>query len=225
LRAARASLQRLGFNLGQPSKVKQAPRASKEAAGFILAEPELRAVRTGSCEALETPRLTLRCVSEGDAIETSLLMTEQVSRWLANWPFPFSEEMSRQRIRQMQQWTVEGRAIAFAIVRKADGRLIGWATVVREKPGSSRASLSYWLGEAFQGHGYMKEVAPAVIREGFRKLNVNKIEAAAQLENLASIALMRACGMVEQGQTAVFAAARNREEICAVFGIERAQSL
>jgi ribosomal-protein-alanine N-acetyltransferase len=152
-------------------------------------------------------------------------MTEQVSRWLANWPFPFSEDAARQRIRHMQQLAVEGRAIPFAIVRKTDGRLIGWATVVREKPGSSRASLSYWLGEAFQGHGYMKEVAPAVIREGFRKLNVNKIEAAAQLENLASIALMRACGMVEQGQTAVFAAARNREEICAVFGIERAQSL
>jgi RimJ/RimL family protein N-acetyltransferase len=71
----------------------------------------------------------------------------------------------------------------------------------------------------------MKEAVPAVIREGFRKLNVEKIEAAAQSQNLASIALMRACGMVEEGQTAVFAPARNREELCTAFGIERHQSM
>jgi ribosomal-protein-alanine N-acetyltransferase len=152
-------------------------------------------------------------------------MTERVSRWLANWPFPFSEDAARQRIRQMQQLAVEGRALPFAIVRKADGRLIGWVTLVRDEPGASRASLGYWLGEAFQGRGYMKEVAPAVIREGFRKLDVEKIEAAAQPDNLASIALMHACGMVEEGQVAVVAAARNREEICTVFGIGRARAL
>jgi ribosomal-protein-alanine N-acetyltransferase len=152
-------------------------------------------------------------------------MTEQVSRWLANWPFPFSEEMGRQRIRQMQQLVVEGRALAFAIVRKTDSRLIGWVTLVRDKPSSPQASLGYWLGEAFQGHGYMREAVPAVIREGFRKLDIQKIEAAAQPENFASIALMRTCGMVEEGQVAVFAPSRNREEICTVFGIERRQSL
>jgi ribosomal-protein-alanine N-acetyltransferase len=201
------------------------PARVQECGGVFHAEQQLVAVQTCACESLETPRLTLRCVSEGDAAQTSMLMTEHVSRWLANWPFPFSEELSRQRIRQMQEMALEGRALPFAIVRKTDNRLIGWATLVRDKPGSSRASLSYWLGEAFQGHGYMKEAVPAVIGEGFRKLDVDKIEAAAQLENLASIALMRACGMVEEGQTAVFAAARNREEICTVFGIERAHSL
>jgi ribosomal-protein-alanine N-acetyltransferase len=152
-------------------------------------------------------------------------MTAQVSRWLANWPFPFPEDMAAQRIRQMQQLAIEGHSLPFVIIRKADGLLMGWISLVSDELDRSIASLGYWLGEAFQGHGYMKEAASAVIREGFRRLDVEKIEAGAQPENFASIALMRACGMAEEGQAPVFAAARNREEICTFFGITKDQSL
>jgi ribosomal-protein-alanine N-acetyltransferase len=176
-------------------------------------------------ESLETARLELRCVSPEDATETSTLMTEQVSRWVANWPCPFSEEMAAQRILLMRQRAVEGDALPFAIIQKADGRMIGWAMLVRDKNVRLRASLGYWLGEAYHGQGYMTEVVAAIIREGFRMLDVEIIEAAAQPENVASLALMRACGMAEKDRAAVFAPARNREEICIFFEIERAQSV
>jgi ribosomal-protein-alanine N-acetyltransferase len=95
---------------------------------------------------LDTVRLELRCVSGRDAQQTSKLMTEAVSRRVASWPCPFSEEMAMERIRLMRRLAVEGRALPFAITRKPDDELIGWAMLVRHKDVHTRASLGYWLG-------------------------------------------------------------------------------
>jgi ribosomal-protein-alanine N-acetyltransferase len=172
-------------------------------------------------EPFETARLKLRCVSLRDALPVSQLMTEPISRWVANWPCPFSEKMAVERIRTMRRLGGEGDALPLAITRKTHDELIGWIALVRDKDKRARASLGYWLGEAWQGRGYMKEALAAVIREGFRRLDSATIEAAAQPENAASIALMRACGMWEIGVRSVFAPARNRDEPCVVFEIER----
>ena len=142
------------------------------------------------------------------------MMTPPVSRWLASWPAPFTAEMAAERIAAAAQANADGRALLFVIERRQDAAPVGWIGVVRDQPVGDRGILGYWLGEAHQGHGYMREAAPAAMAAAFARLGLEMVEAAAQPENAASFAVMHACGMQPAGECMVFAPARGREELC-----------
>jgi ribosomal-protein-alanine N-acetyltransferase len=172
-------------------------------------------------EPLETARLQLRCVSVGDAAATARLMTPHVSRWVANWQIPFTADMAAARIEAMRQLALKGEALPFAVLMKAERELIGWVMINRDGENPRRGSLGYWLGETYQGKGYMKEIAPVVLAAGFELLELDVIDAAAQLENTGSFAVMQACGMKLVREGKVYAPARKREELCFFYEIER----
>jgi len=168
-----------------------------------------------------TNRLTLRCVTASDALATSLLMTPNVSQWLASWPTPFTSAMASARINAMRELAFLGQVLPFAITARADGELLGWAIIERHDRDQGRASLGFWLGEAHQGKGYMREVAPILIAAGFRLLGVDVIEAGAQPANAGSFAVMAACGMRLIGDRMVHASARSRDELCRFYEVWR----
>jgi ribosomal-protein-alanine N-acetyltransferase len=163
---------------------------------------------------IETSRLRLRAPRPGDAAAISEMMTPQVSRWLASWPSPFTAGMAAERIAAATQANADGSALMFVIERRQDSAPVGWIGIVRDKPAGKRGILGYWLGEAHQGHFYMREAAPATVAAAFARLGLEVVEAAAQPENTASFAVMRACGMQPAGECMVFAPTRKREELC-----------
>lgn len=67
----------------------------------------------------------------------------------------------------------------------------------------------------------MRELAPVAMAAGFELLDLDVIEAAAQPGNDASFAVMRACGMQLTGERLVYAPARNRNELCLVYEVQR----
>lgn len=170
---------------------------------------------------METARLTLRCVAAADAAATSALMTPEVSRWVADWPLPFTPDMAAARIEAMRQRAFAGDALPFALVERASGGLVGWSVLHREGENRHRGSLGYWLGEAWHRRGYMREVVPVVLQVGFARLDLDVIEAAAQLANAGSFAIMRACGMRPAGDAVVYAPSRHRQELCRRYEIAR----
>lgn len=176
---------------------------------------------SGLFNPIETLRLRLRCPRLEDATVVSEMMTPAVSRWLASWQMPFTIELAVKRITTAQKAASSGRAIPLVIERRQDGTPLGWIDVVRNQPDGRSATLGYWLGEAHQGHGYMREAAPAAVAAAFSLLNVEMIEAAAQPENAASFAVLRGCGMGPAGECTVFASARGREELCLRYEIKR----
>jgi ribosomal-protein-alanine N-acetyltransferase len=141
-----------------------------------------------------------------------------VSRWLASWPIPFTPAAAAERIEQWRMMTRLGDALAFAVADKTADELLGWATLQRDDDRSS-GSFGYWLAEPFQGRGYMRELAPVVLGAGFARLGLATIRAGAQIDNAASFAVMRACGMRSVGEAMVFAPARGREEPCLFYEI------
>lgn len=170
---------------------------------------------------LETARLRLRCVSDEDAEQTAKMMTPEVSRWVAHWPIPFTCEMAAARIKAARKRASVGDALPFAVTAKASGDLIGWVTINRDEGNRKRGSLGYWFGEKHHGKGYMRELAPAVLAAGFQVLGLDVIEAATQPGNAASIAVIKACGMLQTGEGLVYASARNRHELCHFYEIQR----
>jgi len=173
---------------------------------------------------IDTARLHLRCVAPPDAAATSTLMTQAISRWLASWPFPFSLERAQRRIELAQESANHRDTLPYAITAKDDGTLMGWITLNRNLDDKRRGTVGYWLGEQFHGQGYAREALAALLQEGFDLLNLNVIEAGAQPENTGSLAVMRACGMVETGERVVHATSRGRDERCVFYEMNRVVS-
>ncbi len=169
----------------------------------------------------ETARLLLRCVDPDDAAATSALMTPEVSRWLASWPLPFTPEMATARIESLRQRAFERSALPLAIVGKASSALAGWVVIERYGEPGNRGALGYWLGEAYQRRGYVREAMAAALPTALARLDLDVIEAGAQLANVGSFAIMRACGIRPAGQRMVYAPARDREGLCQFYKIER----
>ncbi len=170
---------------------------------------------------LETQRLQLRCVAADDAAPTSIMMTPEVSRWIAHWPLPFTLEMAIVRIEGMRKLAFIRDAMPFAVVEKVSNELIGWVVITRDNKKPGLGSLGYWLGEKHHGKGYMKELAPIVLGAAFEWLKLDVIEAAAQPANTGSFKVMQACGMKRAGEGMVYAPARQQEELCYFYEIKR----
>jgi ribosomal-protein-alanine N-acetyltransferase len=172
-------------------------------------------------EPVETHSVHLRCVAPADAGPTAALMTSAISRWLSHWPMPFTEAMASARIDAARAMAYRGDALPFAIVGKSDRVLMGWAMIHRDGDDRRRASFGYWLGERFQGRGYMRDVAPSALAAGFAVLDVDVIEAGAQTDHPASFAVMRGCGMRFVRDNWVHAPARGRDEYCRFYEVRR----
>ncbi len=81
--------------------------------------------------------------------------------------------------------------------------------------------VGYYIAEAYQGAGYMREAAEAAISAIWRMFDVDVIEAGAQIENVGSLKLMRGLGMSPIGERDVFGSARNRIERCRFYALRR----
>ncbi len=109
--------------------------------------------------------------------------------------------------------------LPFAIERLSDDACLGWFSVTRTA--QRRALLSYWLGEEHHGQGYLREAMQVGIPAAFRLLDLDVIEAEAQVENGRSLAVMLAFGMVPLCERLVFAPVRDREEQCVILELRR----
>jgi ribosomal-protein-alanine N-acetyltransferase len=172
---------------------------------------------------IETARMRLRAVAEGDAPIVSQLMTRSITSWLASWPFPVTERIARERLSRMQDAMTNGHALCYAIERLEDGAFMGSVMVFRSKEEGDRGGLGYWLGEAYQRRGFMTEAATAAVAAAFARLALSVIEAGAQPENAGSLAIMRRLGMRPIGARVVWASGRGREELCEYYAVTRTE--
>lgn len=173
--------------------------------------------------AILTSRLRLRCVEERDAESLCDLMTAGVSRWLASWTSPFPREAALALIARARSAAAQGRALPMVIERLDDGALLGWIALNTQSGAAARGAFGFWLAEAFQGKGYMREAAPVALAAGFEKLRLDLVEAAAQIGNAPARGILEACGMRHVTDTPVPAPARSRDELCAVYQLTAAE--
>ena len=171
--------------------------------------------------AIDTPRLRLRCARATDAPRIAALMTPAISRWLASWPTPYTPAMAGERIAAWGALARDGDGMPCVVEERSEGAVVGWAHVLRLREDPGRATMGYWIGEAYQGRGYMREAAAALALAAWGVVGLEVIEAGAQPGNAGSFAVMRALGMRPAGERTVFASARGREELCLFYEMTR----
>jgi [ribosomal protein S5]-alanine N-acetyltransferase len=92
------------------------------------------------------------------------------------------------------------RKVGFLVCRPKDGKLLGLVNVSEIVRGAFHSAyLGYWIGAPYARRGYMHTGLGAVMRHCFDRLNLHRLEANIQPDNLASIALVRSLGFRREG--------------------------
>ena len=150
-------------------------------------------------EPIETKRLYLRRLETADARDIFEYGRDpEVARHVL-WEAYTSVGECKSYIRAMQRRYRLGDPASWGIVLKEEGRVVGTIGYMWYQSEHSAVEVGYSLARACWNQGLMTEALSAVIAYTFDKLRVNRIEAQYELDNPASGAVMKKCGMTYEG--------------------------
>jgi len=129
-----------------------------------------------------------------------LLGEPSASRWTLHIPHPYTEKDGRDWVRRAIRNRRAGRALGLMVQRRSDATLLGGVGLHHFDEGDACAEVGYWLGKAHRGHGYATEAVDLLVRAGFARLGLYRIEALIFPRNRASRAVMRRCGFRYEGR-------------------------
>ncbi len=160
--------------------------------------------RAAPLPVLQTERLELRIPQSDDFGEWVRLRREShefLRPWEPAWPRDhLSHRAFRRRVRWARLEAEGGRAFSFLIFTRKPDRMVGGITLSNIRRGPSQCgTLGYWVGREHAQRGYMTEATEAVVAYAFDELRLTRLEAACLEENVASRALLAACGFHFEG--------------------------
>ena len=149
---------------------------------------------------LETERLLLRKMRLDDADAMFAYASDpEVTRYVL-WDTHRSIKDSESFLRFATEGYERGDFGGWGIVLKDSGAFVGTCGIdVGYAPEHARAELGYVLSREHWGKSLMPEAARAVIRFGFRRMGLNRVEARCIAENTASARVMEKAGMNYEG--------------------------
>tara|TARA_R110000787_G_scaffold32370_3_gene85582 strand:- start:8614 stop:9183 length:570 start_codon:yes stop_codon:yes gene_type:complete len=146
-----------------------------------------------------------------------------LERWEPLWPGDAHSKADWAR--RLKVWTAawkEGRAYVFLIRRMSDNALIGGISLTHVRPWpASSASLGYWLGQEFEGHGYMRDTVSLICEWAFARLALWRIEAGTLAENNRSRNVLEAAGFEEEGYARAYLEIAGERRDHVLFGLVR----
>lgn len=148
---------------------------------------------------LDTPRLRLRRLTMHDADDIYRYSKDpEVARHVL-WDAHRSIGDSRSYLRYMIRRYRNHEPASWGIEYRETGEIVGTIGFMWIQTDNSAAEVGYSLARRMWNQGIMTEALRAVIDFGFRRMNLNRIEAQHETTNPASGAVMRKCGMVKEG--------------------------
>ncbi len=92
------------------------------------------------------------------------------------------------------------RVKRFLACRTKDGAIVGSITLSEIVYGCFQSAyIGYWVGERYARRGYISDGVTLAIRYAFDILDLHRVEANIQPDNIASLALAKKCGFRKEG--------------------------
>ncbi len=151
---------------------------------------------------LQTNRLILRPFEDGDILTFSDYRSDpEVARY-QGWDTPYSPEQAAQFVQRLKDVLpgTPGEWYQIAIELKQTGQLIGDCVFQILDEDHQQAEIGYTLARPFQGRGYATEAVKALLGYLFETLNLHRVRANCDPENLASARLLLRAGMRHEGR-------------------------
>ena len=148
---------------------------------------------------LQTPRLILRRMTMDDAADMFAYASDlEVTRFL-DWPPHRSIEDSIRFLEGVMDAYAAGDPRSWAIVHREDGRMIGTGGFLFWDDIANRSELGYAVSRSYWGQGLMSEAVPEMLRFGFERMGLNRIEARCNARNMASRRVLEKSGFNLEG--------------------------
>ena len=154
----------------------------------------------GSLPTLETARLKLRLFKEQDVDDLyEYCSDKEVTRYM-----PFDTYNTKQEAEERIKYCLESygrmeRPVLWAIEYKENGKLIGGIDFVKWNEESNSAEIGYILNKSYWNKGLMTEAVAEVIKFGFEKMVLNRIEIRCDERNVGSSRVMEKNGLKYEG--------------------------
>lgn len=141
---------------------------------------------------LETPRLRLRPVTEGDADDIFEYAGSERSTLYMNFPRHRDIAESVEFAKRCAECWASGSAFPWAITKKGDDRLFG---VIELRLRPPKADFGYILSERYWGNGFASEAAIAVVDSALAQSNIFRVWATCHPDNIASAQVLKNAGL------------------------------
>ena len=156
---------------------------------------------------LETARIRLDVVTLEDAQD----MFEYCSN-KHTMRYERSEFTDIKDLENMLTWFIENKGL-FVIRLKNSNRVIGHITLTPTTPRFfNEYNLGYILHEDYQGFGYCTEACKVIMKYAFETLDIHRIRAACNPDNIASWKVMEKLGLQKEAHFKKRACFRNDED-------------
>ena len=163
---------------------------------------------------IETDRLLLRPVAleDAEAMHRNWTGDDEVTKYLT-WPTHTSVDATKGFVQYLLNGYADPKNYCWCIVLKDESpEPIGMISAVSMNEEVDSVQIGYCLGRKFWGRGIMTEALDLVIHFFFDLVGAQRIEARHDVNNPASGAVMRKCGMVYEGT--LRRADKNNQGIC-----------
>lgn len=146
---------------------------------------------------LETDRLILRLAREDDVAALMEYSADpEVCRYLPYEPRDEGEiRKSMDRRLGFTEFTPDGHPLFLHVEIRETGEMIGEFLLFSRDVEARQGEIGYVLNPRFQGKGYAKEAAIALMDAAFKTANLHRIEAKCSAANAPSWGLMEKLGM------------------------------
>lgn len=149
---------------------------------------------------LETPRLLLRQILTSDAQAMyDWQQDPQVMRFLGRDPDRTLADATT-RIDLITRNLRDEEGIMWGLVRRDTGTFIGTAGLWRWVKANRYAEIGYQMASAHWGQGLMTEALRPVVRFGFQRMDLHRIEANTDPDNLASSRILQKLGFQQEAR-------------------------
>ncbi|AKM19492.1 MULTISPECIES: GNAT family N-acetyltransferase [Geobacillus] len=153
----------------------------------------------GDLPTLTTERLILRKLTLDDAYDLFDYASNPENCKYLPWRPHHTIEDSIQFLEFVIKSYKEGSLAPWGIVSKADNKMIGTIDIVKWLPNHHKAEIGFVLSYKYWGKGLAVEAANKIIEFGFDKMELNRIEAFAMIENVQSLRVLQKLGMQFEG--------------------------
>ncbi len=148
---------------------------------------------------LATPRLELRPLTPDDAPVLFAIHSDPlVMRYWSTPPWP-SIDTANEFIARDIAVMAAGDYVRLGIVCIDNATLVGSCTLYQLHEQCRRGEFGFALARSAWGQGYAHEASGALLRFGFKTLNLNRVEADVDPRNEASVKCLTRLGFVQEG--------------------------
>lgn len=148
---------------------------------------------------LETERLRLRKLSMRDAGDVFDYASVPEVAEHVTWEYHRNISDSMHYLRFITQQYQDGIPSPWGIIHKELGKLIGTIGYHVWSLPNGFGEVGYALSKDFWNKGYTTEAFEEVIKFGFERLRLNRVEATCKIANTASEKVMLKCGLSYEG--------------------------